>query len=158
MIACGPGTYHPDTGKLIPSPLKEGDLVLIADVAQTGEKVEYNGESHLVVGLDAVCGIFDGEDPTVDSFKPIGDRVLIATKEAATETTSGIALAMDEKDDNQGEVLAAGPGKLSAMGELMPMEVAAGESVLYDRYAAAEVNIEDRRFIVVPAENCYAKW
>ena len=57
VIACGPGTYHPDTGKLIPSPLKEGDLVLIADVAQTGEKVEYNGESPLVVGLDAVCGI-----------------------------------------------------------------------------------------------------
>lgn len=45
VVAAGPGLPHPDTGKLLENPLKEGDLVLLSDFS--GEKVDYNDQSHV---------------------------------------------------------------------------------------------------------------
>ena len=45
VVLAGPGSRHPDTGALVECPVKEGDLVLLSDYA--GEKVDYNGESHI---------------------------------------------------------------------------------------------------------------
>jgi len=157
VVSAGPGAVHPTTGKLLPCPVKEGDLVLLTDF--TGESVDYNGEKHLFVGADSLLGSFDAGALTIAAFKPLADNVMVAVTEAATETTTGIALAgMEEDDSNQGEVVAVGPGKLTANGEVTPMPVAAGESVMYARYTGAEATVEGKKFKIVPSSSCLAKW
>ena len=54
VVAAGPGKQHPETGKLMPCPVKEGELVLLSDFV--GENVDYNGEKHIFVDADTCSG------------------------------------------------------------------------------------------------------
>ena len=78
---------------------------------------------------------------------------------AATETSTGIALAQSEDDDdNMGEVVAVGEGTV-VNGKLKPTEISAGESVLYARNTGGVVNFDDnRRYVIVSESDCLAKW
>jgi len=157
VVLAGPGTMHPDTGKLLANPCKPGDLVLLNEFS--GEKVDYCGQKHTFVSAGEVLGIFEGGEPVVGAFKPLQDRVLVKLEEAASETTSGIALATEGDDEpTQGEVMAVGEGKFTSQGELVPVGISAGESVIYTKYAGASVNIEGKPYKVVTAAECLAKW
>jgi chaperonin GroES len=113
----------------------------------------------LFIDADALLGVFDGGNVNAASFKPLGDRVLVVCAEQATETTTGIALAVDEDtESNQGEVIAVGPGTYATNGKLQPVTVAAGESVVYARYTGAEAKFDGKRYIVVSEADCIAKW
>jgi len=157
VIAAGPGSVHPTTGTLLPCPVKEGDVVLLSDY--TGENVDYCGQKHLFVDANTLLGSFDGGSLTVSAFKPIANNIMVAMAEAVTETTTGIALAgMEEDDSNQGEVVAVGPGKTAANGDVVETPVATGESVMFARYSGAEATVEGKRFKIVSADSCLAKW
>ena len=54
MVAVGPGETHPDTGKLLASPVGEGDYVLMAEYS--GEKIDYCGEQHMFVDGSSILG------------------------------------------------------------------------------------------------------
>ena len=113
VVLAGPGTTHPETGKLIPNPCKEGDLILLSEYV--GEKVDYCGDKHSFVSASEVLGVFDGGSPVVGSFKPLQDRVLVKLQDSATETASGIALASESTDEpTQGEVIAVGAGLVTS--------------------------------------------
>ena len=113
VVLAGPGTTHPETGKMIPNPCKEGDLVLLSEYV--GEKVDYCGDKHSFVSASEVLGIFEGGAPVVGNFKPLQDRVLVKLTESATETASGIALASETTEEpTQGEVLAVGEGLITS--------------------------------------------
>ena len=113
VVLAGPGTTHPETGKMIPNPCKEGDLVLLSEYV--GEKVDYCGDKHSFVSASEVLGIFEGGAPVVGNFKPLQDRVLVKLTESATETASGIALASETTEEpTQGEVLAVGEGLVTS--------------------------------------------
>lgn len=156
VIAAGPGSVNPETGETIVNPVSEGDLVLLSDF--TGEKVEYNGEKHIFVNADSLLGKFDKQKVSLEAFTPIGDRVLVAVAEAATETTTGIALALAENEDScMGEVAAVGKGKYYN-GALRPVGIAKGESVMYDKYAGAEAKFDGKKFKIVSEKECIAKW
>ena len=92
VIAAGPGRVHPETGKLLPCPVKEGDMVLLSDF--TGEKVDYNGDKHLFVDADTLLGAFEGGSLSASAFKPLGDRVLVSIAEQAQETSTHEAPAV----------------------------------------------------------------
>ncbi len=157
VVLAGPGAPHPDTGKLMPNPCKAGDLVLLNEYV--GEKVDYCNEKHTFVPASEVLGIFTSNEATVDGFKPLRDNILVELEEAATETTSGIALASEgNEDSNQGEVVAVGDGLLTSQGELVPTGVSVGESVLYAKLAGTSVMIEGKTYKVVTAAECLAKW
>ena len=135
VVLAGPGAPHPDTGKLMPNPCKAGDLVLLNEYV--GEKVDYCNEKHSFVPASEVLGIFTSNEATVDGFKPLRDNILVELEEAATETTSGIALASEgNEDSNQGEVVAVGDGLLTSQGEVVPTGVSVGESVGLDVLSA----------------------
>ena len=288
VVLAGPGTTHPETGKLIPNPCKPGDLVLLSDYV--GEKVDYCGDKHAFVAatevhppppsrtttltphhplapppsrpttftphhshaplsscfttptphypqvsppprptiltphhphapatllphrthspqpchrttlpphhpvtappyhpitllphhpaapppcrrtprpcaspptapLPQVLGIFEGGAPVVGSFKPLRDRVLVKLQDAATETTSGIALASESTEEpTQGEVIAVGAGLFTSQGDVVPPGISVGESVIYGAYTGTTVNIEGGEYKVVSAADCLAKW
>jgi len=157
VVSVGPGYYHPVTGTLIPNPFKPGDLVLLDE--WKGEKVEYNREKHVFCDALDVLGKFAGASPVVAEFAPTADTVLVATAESATETTSGIALALDESDDdNKGEVVAVGEGKVSSEGAALPMSLSVGDNVLFAPNSAKEVTIDNKKYKLVSSPNCLAKW
>lgn len=157
VVAAGPGFNHPDTGKLIANPLKVGSLVLLADYS--GEKVTYNGDAHVFVDASSVLGWCEGSELRSDNFRPSLDLVLLAVKEAPKETTSGIALALDEDDDNtQGEAVAVGGGRYNSHGELVPPTIAVGENVLYKKGSGVTTEIEGKKYVLVSALECIAKW
>ena len=85
-------------------------------------------------------------------IKPLADRVLIEPKEAETKTASGIYIPDTAKEKpQQGTVLAAGPGKKDE-----PMEVKVGDQVLYGKYAGTEVNVEDKKYLIVKQSDILA--
>ena len=82
-------------------------------------------------------------------LRPLADRVIIKVAEAETKTASGISLADTSKEKPmKGEVIAAGPGAYQN-GTLVPMDVKAGDKVVYSKYAGNEIKIEGTDYLIV---------
>ena len=76
-------------------------------------------------------------------IKPLNDRVLVARMDEEETTSGGIIIPDTAKEKPQeGKVIAAGPGKIDENGERIPMEVKAGDSILFGKYAGNEINID----------------
>ena len=85
-------------------------------------------------------------------IKPLADRVLIEPKEAETKTAGGIYIPDTAKEKpQQGTVVAAGPGKKDE-----PMEVKAGDVVIYGKYAGTEVTVDDKKYLIVKQSDILA--
>lgn len=85
-------------------------------------------------------------------IKPLADRVLIEAQEAQTKTAAGIYIPDTAKEKpQQGKVIAAGPGKKDE-----PMEVKAGDMVLYGKYAGTEVTVDDKKYLIVKQSDILA--
>lgn len=85
-------------------------------------------------------------------IKPLADRVLIEPKEAETKTAAGIYIPDTAKEKpQQGTVVVAGPGKKDE-----PMEVKAGDQVIYGKYAGTEVTFEDKKYLIVKQSDILA--
>lgn len=79
------------------------------------------------------------------NIKPLADRVLVEPKEAETKTASGLYIPDTAKEKPQeGKVLAVGPGKKDE-----PMEVKAGDIVLYGKYAGTEINVDGKSYMMM---------
>ena len=84
------------------------------------------------------------------SIRPLGDRVIVKALPQEEKTRGGIILPDAAKEKpQQGEVVAAGPGRKSDKGELMAMEVKVGDRVLYGKYSGTEVKVEGEEFLIV---------
>ena len=80
---------------------------------------------------------------------PLGDRVVLKQLEAEETTKSGIVLPGQAKEKpQQAEVISVGPGGM-VDGKEVRMEVAAGDKVIYSKYAGTEVKLDGEEFIVV---------
>ena len=85
-------------------------------------------------------------------IKPLADRVLIEPKEAETKTASGIFIPDSAKEKpQQGTVVAAGPGKKDE-----PMELKAGDCVLYGKYAGTEVTVDGKDYLIMKQSDVLA--
>lgn len=75
-------------------------------------------------------------------IKPLNDRVLILRLEEERKTAGGIIIpdTATEKPQ-QGKVISAGPGKLDKDGNRTPLQVKAGDRVLFSKYAGSEIKI-----------------
>ncbi|MDR2504588.1 MAG: co-chaperone GroES [Oscillospiraceae bacterium] len=83
------------------------------------------------------------------SIKPLGDRVVIKNLESGETSKGGIILAAAAKEKPQmAEVIAVGPGG-NVDGKEIVMHVAAGQKVIYSKYAGTEVKIDGEELIIV---------
>ncbi len=90
-------------------------------------------------------------------IQPLGDRVVIEVLEAKEKTKGGIVLPDTAKEKPQeGKVVAAGKGKLADDGKIVPLEVKAGDKVLYGKYSGTEVNIDEKEYLIVKEEDILA--
>jgi chaperonin GroES len=87
------------------------------------------------------------------TLKPLGDRLVIKPIEQEETTAGGILLPETAKEKPQeGEVIAAGPGKLDDNGSRVAMEVKVGDRVLYAKYAGTEIKLEGDEKVLILKE------
>ena len=91
-------------------------------------------------------------------IQPLGDRVLLKVLEAESKTKGGILLPDTAKEKPQeGEVVAVGKGKVSEDGKVKPLEVKAGDRVLFAKYSGTEVTTKDgKEYLIVKEEDILA--
>lgn len=79
------------------------------------------------------------------NIRPLADRVLVEPKEAETKTASGLYIPDTAKEKPmEGKVLAVGTGKKDE-----PMELKAGDIVLYGKYAGTEINFDGKSYMIM---------
>ena len=93
------------------------------------------------------------------NLKPLGDRVIVEPVEKEQETFAGGALVLPEtakEKPQQGIIIAVGPGKKDEDGERIPMDVEAGQRVLYAKYAGTEIKIDGKKLLILKESDILA--
>jgi chaperonin GroES len=91
------------------------------------------------------------------TLKPLADRVVVRKLEAEEKTAGGIVLPDTAKEKpQQGEILAAGPGKLDEKGTRQPLEVKVGDKVLFAKYSGTEVKIDGIEYLILAERDILA--
>ena len=84
------------------------------------------------------------------SLRPLADYVLIRRHEGEEQQQGGIIIPDTAKDlPQEGEILAVGPGKMMDDGHRQPMAVAVGNTVLFGKYAGAEITLDQEELLVM---------
>jgi chaperonin GroES len=84
------------------------------------------------------------------SFKPLGDRVVIEPIEQEEMTPAGIVIPDTAKEKPQkGKILSVGPGARDETGKRIPVDVKAGDTVLFARYAGTEIKVEGKKLLII---------
>ena len=88
------------------------------------------------------------------NIRPLQDRVVIRRMEEERTSAGGIVLpdSATEKPA-QGEVVAAGNGKVLSNGEVRPLDVKVGDKVLFGKYSGSEIKIGDEDLLVMREED-----
>jgi chaperonin GroES len=83
-------------------------------------------------------------------FRPLHDRVLIKRIEQEEKTKGGIIIPDTAKEKPQeGEVIAVGPGGRNEDGEQVPLDVKAGDRVLFGKWSGTEVKIDGEELLIM---------
>ncbi len=84
-------------------------------------------------------------------IKPLGDRVVIKPAEREEKTKGGIFLpdTASKERPMEGTVLAAGPGRHDDNGQLIEMNVKAGDKVLFAKYSGTEFKVEEIEYLIL---------
>ena len=90
-------------------------------------------------------------------IRPLNDRVLIVRIEGEETTSGGIIIPDSAKEKPQeGKVIAAGPGRLTEEGTLIPMQVKEGDKVLFGKYAGSEMKLDGVEHLIMREDDILA--
>ena len=83
-------------------------------------------------------------------FRPLHDRVVVRRVDAEAKSKGGIIIPDTAKEKPQeGEVIAVGPGGRDDSGKLMPLDVKAGDRVLFGKWSGTEVKIDGEDYLIM---------
>jgi len=83
-------------------------------------------------------------------FRPLHDRVVIKRVEAEEKSKGGIIIPDTAKEKpQQGEVVAVGPGGRDENGKLIPMDLKAGDRVLFGKWSGTEVKLDGHELLIM---------
>jgi chaperonin GroES len=83
-------------------------------------------------------------------FRPLHDRVVIRRLEAEEKTAGGIIIPDTAKEKPmEGEVVAVGPGARDDAGKLQPLEVKAGDRILFGKWSGTEVKLDGEELLIM---------
>jgi chaperonin GroES len=84
------------------------------------------------------------------AFRPLGDRVLVKRVEEEEKTKGGIIIPDTAKEKPQeGEVVAVGPGARDDAGKVQPLDVKAGDRILFGKWSGTEVKIDGQDLLIM---------
>ena len=91
------------------------------------------------------------------NIKPLGDRVVVEAIEEQEVIKGGIYIPDSAKEKpQQAKVVAVGPGKRNDKGELVPVEVKVGDTVLTSKYGGTEIKLDDKEYKILNASDILA--
>ena len=83
-------------------------------------------------------------------FRPLHDRVVVRRLEAEEKTSGGIIIPDTAKEKPmEGEIVAAGPGARDETGKLVPLDVKAGDRILFGKWSGTEVKLDGEELLIM---------
>jgi len=93
------------------------------------------------------------------NLQPLGDRLIVEALEEEVTTIGGIVLPDTAREKPQrGKILAVGPGSRNDNGELVPMDVAAGDEIIFSKYGGTEVKVGLEDLLILRESDVLAKF
>ncbi len=91
-------------------------------------------------------------------LQPLEDRIVVRPNESDQTTASGLVIPDTAKEKpQQGEVLAAGPGRRSEQtGDILPLDVKVGDTVVYSKYGGTEITIDGEDLLILAGRDVLA--
>jgi chaperonin GroES len=91
-------------------------------------------------------------------LQPLEDRIVVRPGESEETTASGLVIPDTAKEKpQQGEVLAAGPGRRSEQtGEVIPLGVSVGDTVVYSKYGGTEITVDGEDLLILAGRDILA--
>lgn len=91
-------------------------------------------------------------------LNPISDNIIVVPEKKELKTKGGILLpeSVEKEKPQVGEVIAAGPGKLSENGERVKMQVKKGDMVLFTKYSPQEIKMDDKEYLILKEDDILA--
>jgi len=84
------------------------------------------------------------------NVRPLRDRILVKRLEEQEQKVGGIIIPDTAKEKpQQGKVVAAGTGRMTDEGKVLPLDVKAGDTILFGKYAGTEIKIEGDEFLIL---------
>ncbi len=92
-------------------------------------------------------------------LQPLEDHIVVRPSDAEQTTASGLVIPDTAKEKpQQGEVLAVGPGRRAEnTGEIIPLDVAVGDTVVYSKYGGTEITIDGEDLLILTGRDVLAK-
>lgn len=92
-----------------------------------------------------------------NKLTPLGDRLVVRPMDSEQTTKSGIVLPDTAKEKpQQGEVLAAGPGRVKDDGTRVPLDVKVGDKVLFAKYSGTEFKLDSEDLLILSEKDVLA--
>ncbi len=86
--------------------------------------------------------------------RPLHDRILVRRMEEETKTAGGLFIPDTAKEKPQrGQIVAAGKGRITEEGKVMPLDVKVGDKVLFAKYAGTEIKFSGEDYIMMREED-----
>jgi chaperonin GroES len=87
------------------------------------------------------------------TFKPLHDRILVKRTEEGETMRGGIIIPDSAKEKpQQGEVISVGKGKSNDEGKVFPLDVKAGDTILFGKYSGTEIKLDGEDFLIMREE------
>lgn len=85
------------------------------------------------------------------NIRPMQDRIIVERIEEETKTAGGIIIpdTVSKEKPQEGKVLAAGKGKMTPEGKLLPLDVKVGDRVLFGKYAGSEIKVDGEEYLIM---------
>ena len=84
------------------------------------------------------------------NVRPLHDRIIIQRLEEGEQKVGGIIIPDTAKEKpQQGKVIAVGSGRVTDKGEVLPLDVKAGDTVLFGKYSGSEIKVDGKEYLIV---------
>lgn len=85
------------------------------------------------------------------NIRPLQDRIIVERVEEETTTAGGIIIpdTVSKEKPQEGKVIAAGKGKTTPEGKLLPLDVKEGDLVLFGKYAGSEIKVDGVEYLIM---------
>ncbi|WP_303722438.1 co-chaperone GroES [Malonomonas rubra] len=85
------------------------------------------------------------------NIRPLQDRIIVERVEEETTTAGGIIIpdTVSKEKPQEGKVVAAGKGKVTPEGKVLPLDVKEGDRVLFGKYAGSEIKIDGKEYLIM---------
>jgi chaperonin GroES len=90
-------------------------------------------------------------------IRPLHDRIVVKREEEKEVKKGGIIIPDTAKEKpKEGKVIAVGNGKVNDEGKKVPLDVKAGDKILFGRYSGSEVKIDDEEYVIMKEDDVLA--